>query len=312
MEKEMKAEHRHELKTNELAQWIANLPQWTKDNLTAIVVVFTVVVLAVFSYYYFRSRKATASLQESLRLTELTTNLWSAKRNVLGAQISGEADVSFLLLQIADRLETFADTAKSDTIAATAFIKRAEALLAEVHYRPGMTARQDLVRQVTLARNSYNMAIERLLGPFHTASQDGNTPGAGGSIAWPGRSLVAAAKFGLGLCEEELGNFDKARDIYIEIISNPDFERTLTMGQVRLRLKTMGDYRKKIVFRAPPRPAPRPMPRPPVTSPDVNLPMVGETNRVKVEVVETNLADIYPWAARFTDANFADFNSTGP
>ncbi len=30
----MKAEHRHELKTNELADWIVHFPQWFKENQT--------------------------------------------------------------------------------------------------------------------------------------------------------------------------------------------------------------------------------------------------------------------------------------
>ncbi len=28
----MKSDHRHELKTNELAEWLSNLPQWAKKN----------------------------------------------------------------------------------------------------------------------------------------------------------------------------------------------------------------------------------------------------------------------------------------
>ena len=37
-EKEMKSDHRHELKTNELAEWLGNLPQWTKENLVTIII----------------------------------------------------------------------------------------------------------------------------------------------------------------------------------------------------------------------------------------------------------------------------------
>ena len=33
----MKAEHRHELKTNELVEWLTNLPQWANENLTTII-----------------------------------------------------------------------------------------------------------------------------------------------------------------------------------------------------------------------------------------------------------------------------------
>ncbi len=41
----MKAEHRHELKTNELADWLGNLPQWSKDNIVSIIAVAIAIVL---------------------------------------------------------------------------------------------------------------------------------------------------------------------------------------------------------------------------------------------------------------------------
>jgi len=44
--RKMKAEHRHELKTNELAEWIAGLPEWTRKHLIIIIIVLVVVVLA--------------------------------------------------------------------------------------------------------------------------------------------------------------------------------------------------------------------------------------------------------------------------
>ena len=43
----MKAEHRHELKTNELAQWIANFPNWAKENLRMIIYVSVVLILLI-------------------------------------------------------------------------------------------------------------------------------------------------------------------------------------------------------------------------------------------------------------------------
>ena len=43
----MKSEHRHELKTNELAEWLGNLPKWTSENLTTILVVLVVVVVGI-------------------------------------------------------------------------------------------------------------------------------------------------------------------------------------------------------------------------------------------------------------------------
>ena len=46
----MKSEHRHELKTNELAEWLGNFPQWAKENLRMIIYV-TVVIVAVAGVY---------------------------------------------------------------------------------------------------------------------------------------------------------------------------------------------------------------------------------------------------------------------
>ena len=43
----MKSDHRHELKTNELAEWLGNLPEWTKENLVTIIAVVVVVVVVV-------------------------------------------------------------------------------------------------------------------------------------------------------------------------------------------------------------------------------------------------------------------------
>ena len=51
----MKSEHRHELKTNELAEWIGNLPQWARENRRMIIYVSVVAVLVIGSaswYWY--------------------------------------------------------------------------------------------------------------------------------------------------------------------------------------------------------------------------------------------------------------------
>ena len=45
----MKSERRHELQTNELADWISNFPQWFQDNL-ATVIVGAVVVVGLIAY----------------------------------------------------------------------------------------------------------------------------------------------------------------------------------------------------------------------------------------------------------------------
>ncbi|MCJ7728616.1 MAG: hypothetical protein MUO27_01860, partial [Sedimentisphaerales bacterium] len=60
----MRAEHRHELKTNELAEWLNNLPIWAKQNLRIIIYVSAVVVIVAVSYLYHRYQKTVVAGRE--------------------------------------------------------------------------------------------------------------------------------------------------------------------------------------------------------------------------------------------------------
>lgn len=302
-EKEMRAKHRHELKTNELAEWIANLPQWAQENLRTIIYVSVVAALALGSYLYIRYQRSVVSVQEELRLTEFMGLLSQSKRDILAAQVRG-IDVSYMLLRLADDLQTFAGNTKDEQRAALALIKRAEALRTELHYRPKTVSGRELADQIRLAKDSYNNAFQRVSQVDSSASV-AQEPSSN-------RVLVAMARFGLGLCEEELGNFKQARQIYQDVAANPMFQDTITVIQAKERLETMGDYEQKVVFqKPPPRPSPRPTTPPRIPSsppginratanlPDVNLilpgggPTLPEPNAVRFEVTraDSNLAD---------------------
>jgi len=236
----MKADHRHELKTNELAEWLGNLPQWTKENLTTIIVISAVIVTAAI-FYIHRSYSKRVVAAEQLEFTNLLNQLSGSKTQILRAQALGR-DLSFMLLQPANNLRTFAQTANNDRMAALALIKQAEALRTELHYRPGTVSKQDLTAQINQAKASYADAIEK--SSFNP-------------------SLTAKAKFGLGLCEEELGNFAGAEQIYRDIAANPNFEGTVSAVQVKRRLDTMTDYKQKVVFKpSPQKPTPAELPQP--------------------------------------------------
>jgi len=118
-------------------------------------------------------------------------------------------------------------------MAALALIKQAEALRTELHYRPGSVSVQDLTNQINQAKAAYTEAIQK---------SSANT------------SLKATAEFGLGLCEEELSNFQKAQQIYQGIVAKADYEGTVAKAAARHRLETMDDYRQKVVFKLAPAP----------------------------------------------------------
>jgi tetratricopeptide (TPR) repeat protein len=241
-EKEMKADHRHELKTNELAEWLFHLPQWTKENLKTIIFVLVVLVAAVAVYSWRFYSRNVVDVREQIEFTNLLNQLAGGKMQILQAQAQGR-DLSFVLLQPAKGLETFAQNTKNDNMAALAMIKRAEALRAELHY--GTVDEPYLIEQTTKAKASYAEALEKC-------------------SANP--SLAAAATFGLGLCEEELGNFEEAKQIYREVAENPDFDGTTAKAAAKQRLDTMDDYTQKLVFKQAPAPPIEIKPA------DVNLP----------------------------------------
>ncbi|RKY25284.1 MAG: hypothetical protein DRP62_01650 [Planctomycetota bacterium] len=230
----MRPEHRHELKTNELAEWIANFPQWAKENRTTIIYVSVLIIVVVGLYLWKGYNKNVVAVQEQLGFTKLITQLPQSKMQILQAQGKG-IDYSYKLIQTADNLQDAARSIKDAPVAALALIKRADILRAELLYRPGQVNERDITAQINLAKASYNEALERC----------SSNP-----------SLRAAARFGLGLCEEELGNFKQAKQIYNEIVAEPQLEGTVASVQAKQRLETMDDYKHKVVFRQTPKPAP--------------------------------------------------------
>jgi tetratricopeptide (TPR) repeat protein len=230
----MKSEHRHELKTNELADWIAHLPQWTRENQRMIIYVSIVIIVAIASYIWHRYEKDIVSVRRTSQLTNLVTQIPQGKLRILEAQARG-LDIAYMLIQNADELNNTAEQIKDNQMSALALIKRAEALRTELHYRLGTVSEQDIISQIALARESYNKAIAK---------------------APANPSLMAMAKFGLGLCEEEVGNFEQAKQIYNEVATNADFAGTVPAVQAKRRLEKADDYRQKVTFRPAPKPAP--------------------------------------------------------
>ncbi len=265
----MKSEHRHELKTNELAEWLGNLPQWTKENLTTILVIVAVVVVGVTFLIWRSYNKNIVQVREHLEFSNLLNQLSAMEGQIPGAQAEGR-DLSFQLIPAADSLGSFAQNTSNSQMAALAFIKQAEAFRTELHYRPGLISGQDLTDRINQAKTAYTEAVQR---------SSGNA------------TLKAAAEFGLGLCEEELGKFEEAQKIYQGIVANDDLDGTVSHAAAKHRLETMADYRQKVVFK----PAPIPVPSAAALQPtiqmnpvDFNLP-IGSQQTIQLGQVETTV-----------------------
>jgi tetratricopeptide (TPR) repeat protein len=260
----MKPEHRHELKTNELAEWISNFPQWAKKNSTTIIYLSVLAIVVAGVYFWKVYEKRTISDRERLKFTGLMSQILEGKTQILHAQAQG-VDISYTLIQAADDLQSIAQNVKDEQVAALALIKRAEALRMELHYRLGSIKSEDLTAQINRAKDSYTKAIEK-------------------SSTNP--SLMATAKLGLGLCEEELGNFEQARQIYSEIVANTDFESTVAAAQAKERLSTMADYQQPVVFTPSPQQPPAEVIQP---ESEIEAPEGPQTQNGVSEVPELNL-----------------------
>jgi hypothetical protein len=236
----MKPEHRHELKTNELAEWLNNLPQWAHENLTTIIYVSVVACLVLAYSFWYYYKKNTAEANKQFEFTRLIRQLPYERRQILQAQSQG-VDMSYTLIQIADNLETAAQNTKDNLAAASALTKRGDVMRMELHSRPVTVSREDAVAQINRAKTAYSEAIEK---------------------AKSSPSLTAAAKFGLGLCEEEIGNFDQSQQIYQDTATNPAFECTTAAVQAKMRLDSISLYRQEVALKPPTKPtAPTPLPQ---------------------------------------------------
>ncbi|MHC4124190.1 MAG: YfgM family protein [Planctomycetota bacterium] len=274
----MKSEHRHELKTNELAEWLINFPQWAKENLRMIIYISVLVVVVAGLYFWKAYKKNVVDFQKKTHYTGLLGQLSASKHQILAAKAQGQ-DISFMLIQLANNLGQCAETTKNNTMAALALIKSAEATRSELLYRQMVAVSpQDVVNQINNAKNAYNKALQK-------------------SVSNP--SLRALAKYGLGLCEEELGNFKQAKEIYQGIVKDPSLEYTTAFHQTKFRLDVMDEYKTKFAFR----PAPKEevlKPSIEVKGPELKIP---DTNKVAKSVPGKDSNSPFPPFLEFKDPN---------
>jgi len=230
----MKSEERHDLKTNELADWIANFPEWAKENTGTIAYLIVLIIIVGVVAYLKWYRPAYSISREQIELSQLAGQLEMAKLRMLASK--GETPQSpEIIRSMADRLDAIASQLKDSENAAFALIKRGEALRAELHYASADFAKDPnaLEFQINKAKSCYQQAFEKA---------DGNP------------QLAALAQFGLGLCQEELGNFEEAQKIYHEIVNNEKYAGTVIVSMARERGVDMADYKGKFVFVETPKP----------------------------------------------------------
>ena len=247
----MDAQHRHDLKTNELADWLTQTPEFLKKNASTLIGA-ALILVGIITWPMFTRMRQASDISKAVAVTESIQNL---ERDIYGVIQAAEKDTEARQLAIgalvvnANALLEQAAKIDNPDLAALAQIKAAQALRTELHVRAERIGVDEVHTRIGQAQDAYNKALTSATTP----------------------TLKAMAKLGLGLCAEELGQRDAAAAIYKEIIAAPEFAATVFPTQAQQRLTSLDDNLETFVFAPAPAAAPtadaapmiEPMPTPP-------------------------------------------------
>jgi len=222
----MKAERRHELTTNELADWIVHFPKWFEENRTTIIVGAIVVAGLIAYTIYFYSRQGQAWEQKQAQTTVLLEQLEWQKQTVLRGQVQG-LGVSDIFLNTAGSLQVAAAEAENPLLSVLAMIKRAQVLRAELHYRPKVAESDIQKYQLEQAKKNYEQALEKAKGE---------------------PDIAAMAEYGIALCLEDMGDFTGAEKLYKKIADSAEYQGCSFQARAKCRAQILSDYRGKVFF----------------------------------------------------------------
>lgn len=223
----MKSEHRHDLQTNELSKWLVSLPEFFKQNQKMIIYIVVVAVLVIISAWFSVFRNRGEKLRQQASITAEMQNLTVVKGQFLEGEGQGGGDSSMAIANAVTKLKSSVNELSNDNLSALAMIKAADLTRSELTFKNKAAEKAVVENQIASAMGLYSKAAKKA---------DDN------------KVIVAMAKYGLGLCHEQLGQFDEAGRVYAEIVADENLVATVAAGQAKARLKAMADYQGKVEF----------------------------------------------------------------
>jgi len=218
----MDAEHRHELKTNELADFLGHLPDFIRKYSNQIIGVILILIALVVIPLYTRMRKQAALAEEAAVITKIQMARESLNAAAMGAEDTNPAAA---LTTASDDLNQAAQTTDHADLAALALLEESELLRAKLHVQSDVTP--DTISEIlSKARTACEQAFEKAQSP----------------------TLKGLAELGLGLCAEEAGEYDKAREIYTKITAAPQYVGTSVIEQAQRRMDALDENSRKVTF----------------------------------------------------------------
>jgi len=225
----MDANKRHELHSNELVDFLTNLPEYLKENKN-MVIGAVLIVVGLISWPLLNNMKKESNLGKQIELTAALSELEMGKMSVLAQMQTGKSESLNTLLVAAAHLQEQAAKVGDGNMESLALIKRAQALRSDIHFRKEAVAADVVASQMKQAQEAYQSALDKARMPV----------------------LKAMAQFGLGLCSEESGQLDQAKDIYQKIVTEAGYVPTPIPAQAKQRLEALADNNAKFAFVAPP------------------------------------------------------------
>ena len=218
----MDAEHRHELKTNELADFLGHLPEFIRKYSNQIIGVILILIALVVIPLYSRMRRQTALAEEAAMISKIQIARESMFK---AAQDMDSTNPAAAITAAAEDLEEAVQTTKNANLAALALLEKSELLRAELHLSKEVTA--DMISaNLSKARTACEQAFEKAQSS----------------------TLKGLAELGLGLCAEEAGEYDNAREIYQKIVEKTEYTGTGVIEQAQRRLLSLNDHMEKVTF----------------------------------------------------------------
>lgn len=263
----MDSEHRHELKKNELADGLSHPSEFYhkhKSWFLAIIIVLLVMagwkMPGIVSNMIGKSR-----LAKDADATMLIQRALAERGNTAGGSLQGMA------VQLGQAAVDYEGSA-----AAMLLIQKGNTLRADIHYTAAGMDQSTIEARIEEARNAYQQAITEAAGSINE------------------KQLVANARIGLGLCHEELGEYDEAAAIYKEIIRDETLKSTVFVKKAQMRLDSLDDNQGMYVFVDAPEPVEEQETAPLPVNPDAMLQDVLKNAPIDDTEAETDSKDDQP------------------
>ena len=224
----MDSEHRHELKTNELADLLTHFPEFLKRN-TSTIIGITLIVIGLISWPLLTKMSRQKTIAEESKVSKSIQMLGQDIRNAVQSYQANPEQLSPALNTIlvnADALVDLTSETDNPNLAALAYIKAAQAIRTELHLKKEVVSTETIDAQTQKAQTEYEKAAQTAEMP----------------------AMKAMAQFGIGLCTEERGQTQQAAEIYEAIVNDETFAATVFPKLAQQRLDSLDDNAESFTF----------------------------------------------------------------